>query len=439
MSVAAATTTALRASPTPTTDRAGDAPVRRTVVPAHWPLVVVFAGYPLLWMSGLATLALSLLAVPLVAQLLLRRRILVPPGFGLWLLFLAWMLVTASQLEKFSHYVAFASRYTLWIGALAVLLTVLNTPRRALGDDAVLRLILWLWGASVVGGYLGLVLGDTRLWTPAQLVMPSSLAEIDFINNMIAPRFAQVQDFLGYPLRRPSAPFTFTNGWGASMAVLWPAVLAAWPSLRGRARGVVGFLAVASIVPMVLSVNRGLWVTLIGTFTYTAFRLARRQDPRIARRLLAVGTVLVLLVLVTPLGSVVSGRLESDHSNNARFTLYTQAREQVLESPVLGFGSPRSNEDNPGYPPVGTHGTFWFMLFSHGIPGAAIFVGLLGSLALRTSRPRQRHMLWLHGVVVAGLVMMPFYELLPMPMFVIAACAGIVLRDRHEETTGVAT
>jgi polysaccharide biosynthesis protein PslJ len=410
---------------------------RRRVLPTWWPLAAMIGGYPLWWALGIANVTWAIFAVPLIGQLLQHRRLRAPRGFGLWLLFLAWMLLSAAMLEQFSHYVAFGWRASLWISAVVVLVYVVNTPRSRLPDRTLYGIVLVLWGAAVIGGILGLVLGDVRLWTPAQLIVPRSLADVDFIENTIAPRFAQVQDFLGYPLPRPAAPFAFTNEWGANLALLWPVVVAAWPHLRARGRRAVATLAVISFVPMVVSVNRGLWVTLAATVVYASVRLAQRRDPRAARRLVVIGAVVLGVLVLTPLASIVSGRLEDDHSNNARLTLYSQVQEQVQESPLLGFGSPRSNEDNPNYPPVGTHGTFWLVLFSHGVPGAIFFVGGLVSLAARTSRPKDRRMLWLHAVVVAALVEIPFYDLLPVPIFTMMVAAALVLRAEQEAAVPV--
>jgi O-antigen ligase len=389
----------------------------------------MFALYPLWWALGFGIVAQPLFAVPLVGRLLRRRHLQVPRGFGFGLLFVAWTFLSGSQLTEFSHYVAWGWRASLWIGALVVLVYVYNASRDELPLGRVVSLLLVLWASTIVCGWIGLFLGETRLWTPTSLVVPGNLADIDFIQNTVSPRFAQVQNWLGFELPRPAAPYTFSNEWGATLAVLTPVVIAAWPDLRPVHRRVVGILAVSSIVPMVISANRGLWVTLVVTLVYATVRLAARRDPRAARRMLVGGVVVTLVVLLTPLSEVVTGRFESEHSNSARLTLYAQVQEQVNESPLFGFGSPRSNEDHPEYPPVGTHGTFWLVLFSYGIPGAIAFVGLLGSLVVRTARPPDRRLLWLHAVVVASLVEIPYYDLIPVPIFVAAACAALVLRE----------
>lgn len=404
---------------------------RRTALPEHWPVVAVFACYPLLWALGLG-LALPLLGLPLLVRLSTRRSVRVPPGFGLWLFFLGWAALSASQLEELSNYLAFTYRFLLWASAVVVLVYVYDTPRDRLPDETLLHAMLVLWALSIVGGWLAIAFGDLRLATPVSLVTPGAVRSIPFLWDTISPKLAQVQVFLGYPISRPAAPFTYTNAWGANLAVLVPVVAAVWPMLEGRRRAWVGGLLLASVVPIVVSANRGLWVTLIATTVYVAVRAAHRQDPRMARRLALGGAALVVAVLVTPLGGLVSDRLETDHSGETRMNIYERAQEETAKSPLLGYGSPRTDPENPDAPPVGTHGTLWMVLYSHGVPGVVAFVGGLAGLALRTRNPRNRRYLWLHAAVVGGLFMIPFYELIPMPIFTVAACAGIVLRELAE-------
>ena len=99
------------------------------------------------------------------------------------------------------------------------------------------------------------------------------------------------------------------------------------------------------------------------------------------------------------------------------------------ESPILGFGSPRENDLFPELPPVGTHGTFWYVLFSHGIPGVVLFSAALAALVVATARPVHRDLLWLHGTVFGGAMLIPFYDLLPVPIFTVMAAAAVIVRD----------
>src|ERR687895_2747397 len=64
-------------------------------VPFAWPLWALIMLYPLWWLLGLGTFIFPLAAVPMGIYLLRRcRPIKVPPGFGIWLLFLAWFCVS---------------------------------------------------------------------------------------------------------------------------------------------------------------------------------------------------------------------------------------------------------------------------------------------------------------------------------------------------------
>jgi len=58
-----------------------------------WPITVLLVGYPLWWALGLADFTWIFLAIPMAFRMLAwhahgARRIRMPPGFGLWLLFL---------------------------------------------------------------------------------------------------------------------------------------------------------------------------------------------------------------------------------------------------------------------------------------------------------------------------------------------------------------
>ncbi len=76
------------------------------------------------------------------------------------------------------------------------------------------------------------------------------------------PAAAQIQDVLGFTAPRPKAPFEYTNTWGnvIGLLVVWFAVWAVRARGRGRVFAVI-VLGVA-LVPIVDSLNRGLWVGL---------------------------------------------------------------------------------------------------------------------------------------------------------------------------------
>ena len=401
-----------------------------------WPFLALFWGTPIWFVLGLQSLIWIILGVPMALALFSLRRIRFPKGFGLWLVFFAWMLLSATQLERNTQLVAFTYRALVYAVALVVLLFVFNAPRRLLSDRAIGSALLAFWGYAIIGGWLGLVLGDASFTSIVELVLPRGLTQHEFVQGLVHPSFAQVQVFLGFDLPRPTAPFVYTNDWGANLGLLFPIVFASWRLLADRGRGIVLVLLIASVIPVVMSVNRGLWVSIAIGGIYGAAVLAARGDYRPLAAAGIAAAAILLVVLLTPLRGVVESRFESDHSNETRLGLYSQVQTDVAESPLLGFGSPRSNEENPNHPAVGTHGHFWTVLFSHGLPGAFLFVAAVGSLVLRTAFTRRDSGVWLHVVVALVLVEMWFYSLLPSPLIIVMAVAGASLRGWDSDRRG---
>src|SRR5687768_5508319 len=89
-----------------------------------WPIYVVFGSLPLVWFLGLANLALPVYGVLLFVALLLRERVTLPARYGLWLLFLAWMCLSALELDSQDRALAFGYRASLYFAATALFLYI---------------------------------------------------------------------------------------------------------------------------------------------------------------------------------------------------------------------------------------------------------------------------------------------------------------------------
>lgn len=390
---------------------------------------MLFLAFPVWWALGLSAFIWPVVALPTAIGLVMRGRLRSPPGFGIWLLFLVWALASSSQLEQSQQWLLFLHRMAIFLSATIIFLYVFNTPREELPSQRIVMIMVGFWSFVVLGGFLGLLFPDGEFTSVAEILLPGSLTGHPFVYELVHPRFAQVHDFLGYAVARPAAPFVYTNEWGANMAVLTPFAFASWRAARSRpARAILGILLVASVVPIVVSLNRGLWLSLMLGLLYAAARLALRGHIRL---LLGVGLFLLFaaaLISVSPLGALLRDRLATPHSNEARTALYTEATEDVLESPLLGYGSPRPSERNPNLPPVGTHGQLWLVLFSHGIPGATLFLGWFAYVLWSSRRPKTDIALWMHVVVFVALVQMPYYGLLPVPLHVAMVAAAMTWR-----------
>ncbi len=397
------------------------------------PIVALFVGYPLWWILGLSQIGFIFAAMPMAVQLARRKVIRVPKGFGIWIGFLIWMMLSAAMLEpRFERYVSFGYRAALYFSATIFFLWVYNMPKKMLPFDRILRLLTAFWFCALVGGYLGLVFGDIQITSVTERLLPGSLKSSDFVVSLVRPKFAQVQKFLGFDFNRPAAPFLFTNQWGANTALLTPVALAAWSRMRGiKGRLFMPLAMVALTVPAIISVNRGLWLSLFAAGMYVTFRRAQAGQRAKALRIVGAFAVVVLLVLVSPLYGFVEGRAESDHANGSRSALYALVIDGVDESPFFGYGAPRSDPDNPNLPAVGTHGHFWTVLYSQGVPGLIMFVSFLGMMAVRTAKDLTPERLWLHVTFSLLLLQMFFYNMLPAPLHIgFIALAALLRPDR---------
>jgi hypothetical protein len=115
----------------PATLYALSAPVRRTRAASRiGPLHLILLSYPLWWALGAGYFVWPLLTFPLLVSLLMRGRIRLPPAFGLWLLFVGWMLVSATQLEQMSF--AYVWRALMYLSATVLFVYLYNSDRHEL-------------------------------------------------------------------------------------------------------------------------------------------------------------------------------------------------------------------------------------------------------------------------------------------------------------------
>ncbi len=133
---------------------------------------------PVLWWMGLAFFTFAIAAVPMGIALLAMKPIRMPKGFGIWLLFMGWMLVSAVMLEPtMTRYLSFMVRAGIYIGSTILFLYIYNLPQKYLPTGRVLGMIAGLFlFTAILGGYLGLVLGETTVPTLLSKILPGSTA-----------------------------------------------------------------------------------------------------------------------------------------------------------------------------------------------------------------------------------------------------------------------
>jgi hypothetical protein len=214
----------------------------------------------------------------------------------------------------------------------------------------------------------------------------------------------------------------------------------------------VGLLAL-SAVPVVLSLNRGVWLGLGLTLAFAVFWLIRNGN---VLALVAVGlgvVVAAVLLLSTPLTSVVQSRFDNPHSDSIRGFTISRTLEVVQESPVLGFGATRrtlgsadsiavgrgSDCARCGNPVLGSTGQLWLVLIAQGFVGAALYVGffLRAAWAFRHDRSPLAWAAMLS--ILLPLFYMLLYNALVVPMLITFMSIALLWRnDQHRRAVNEA-
>lgn len=400
------------------------APVRR-VLPA-WPFYLLFPGFIVLWFLGLAAFAVFLAAVPMAVLMALRGGIRMPRSFMVWLGFLVCAFASVLVVEGFGRSVGYGVRMANYVGATVLFLYVYNSPRDRLTDR---RLLLGMGGflASVVGGgWLGVLVPEGQLTTLAARVLPAVIVDNEFVQALVIPRFAEVQQPYGSPIvfNRPSAPFPYTNAWGTNFTLLVFFGFAMIVAFRRMgAKVLVAGLLLAAAYPALQTGNRGM---LLGIAVFLLYGIARLALRGVTGPLITLVTVLVLATVAGLPGFVadsIAARQAYSSSNDTRSSVYAEAFQGALDSPILGQGTPKMSANLQVA--VGTQGHVWNVMFSYGFIALALFLGWFVLAAWQSRHAAGSARLWLHVAACVPLVT-AFYYGYDGPQLAVAmvACAA---------------
>lgn len=409
---------------------------------AHrWLPYLIFGGLPLWWAAGLSFFQWPLIVLPFVYPLmLLGRRMRVPRRFGIWIAFMAWTLVSATQLHSGSRAIAFVWRDSFYFASTVLFLVIYNSPERRLPTRSIVNGIAFYWLCIVIGGWFGVLFPTVSLASPAEHVFPHSLLHNTYFYSHVHLQFAQVQHFLGFKEGRPQAFFAYTNAWGSTFAMTTPFAIAAMGITRSRRwRQVLGAAMVASLVPGVFCLDRGMWLSLGVGIVYAAFRLSTHHGSRQAMRIVTVVLLLGVVVAVSPLGTLVSGRFSHKTGDTSRLARDVAAQAQVTSNPILGYGAPNQAVSvTHTKKSVGTESEIFLLLYSHGVPGLFLAATFLAYTLFRTGRLRNGDIpfyLWIHTALLVALVQAPYYELTER-MPIIFTAAALLYRRMAQHDAG---
>ncbi|WP_051707063.1 hypothetical protein [Nocardioides aequoreus] len=398
-----------------------------------------------------------LLTLVMADQLLrARRRVVLGRGTALWVLFLVFVVLGAFVLWVQApateagggpqRLLVWAYRLAWYLAATTTLLWVANLRESELPTRWVYQLlgVMFVW--TTVGGLAGVLAPGIDFNSPLELLMPGGLRSNSLVQSIVHPAVADIQTVLGRPEARPKAPFAFANSWGSAMALFLPFFLVAWFRDGRTWQRVLGpIVLVASAVPIIYSLNRGLWICLvIGAAGFVVLQLRQGRPWQI---LVTIGLLVAAAVvfLFSPLSTVLDERLANQHSNDRRSQLLEQTVVSTWQgSPVVGFGSTRdlqggfasiasgATPDCPAcaVPPLGTQGHLWLVIFSQGFVGAFLFLGFFAIALWQCWRCRTTNEILCTFVLVFLGMQLLIYDTLGIPLMTVMIAIGLVTREQ---------
>lgn len=420
----------------------------RLALPPGWPLYLLFGGLFVWWFLGVSGVIQAVVAVPMLAALVMRTGVRMPRSFLIWLLFVAWMLLSATQIQDLTRAVSFAWRASLYVSAAVMFLYVFNTPRESLPAHRIINILAMFWVLTVIGGLVGMAFPRRTFDSLLGSLLPQEILSSEFVRALVTPSTTGARTFTGTDIYRVKAPFIYTNQWGSAFALSLPFALAALGTMRSWLwRKALVALLVVSIVPLIFSLDRGSWLSAAAGMTYGVFRLARTKGRRgtrgakTLRTMIVGGLVVTSLVLLTPLGDLIIHRINRGYGDEHRQTLYTSSLILIERSPLFGYGGTVAlsvvNPSAPPGPSIGTHGQMWTVMISNGIPALLFFLAWFVVTLFRTGRRIPDYgdrdlnaRFWCHVALFTALVQMPYYELLPWGLFIVMAAAATALREQ---------
>lgn len=395
----------------------------------RWPFAALFVLFPLWWGLGLGETAWIPIALVMGAYLYRARNVRVPKGFGLWLLFLIWMLFSVIEIDTLGRLIGFTYRALQYLTVTVVFLYIYNS-RKTLTLRYIFGVLTIFWLVVVAGGFAGIAFPLFSFNTPLAYILPSGLQSNELVGEMTVRRVTQFNPDSWLTLDpRPSAPFLYTNGWGNVYSMLLPIVLSYTHTVRRTRLFVPLLLAIPiSLVPAFLTLNRGMFIGLGVAVLYVAI-------VAVVRGHLLGFTAILISILISigaaaalDVGQRLDERVSASSTTEDRANLYQETFERTLDSPVFGYGAPRPSE-TAGAPSAGTQGQIWFVMFSHGFPGLLFFMSWLIWSFISTTRRQRPYSTTLNAVLLIVLVESLYYGIVPNGLVISMTAAAILMRE----------
>jgi len=418
----------------PASQDSGSTSGKKQKSPGHlpaWPVAIAFVGFPLWWVLGLGDMAWPLFALFMFLVLARTKRLQAPRGFGMWMLFMVWVLCSVIEIDEGVRIIGFAYRYSLYLAATVFFIYVYNA-RKFLTERRILGILTIFWLVVVAGGYAGLAFPVWELKTPLAYILPQSLLENSYVHDMAVRSLTQFNpNPYAYVIAapRPSAPFLYANGWGNVYSLLTPVAILYTAMVRKGPKFWLLVIAMPlSFVPAVLTLNRGMFLGLGIAMLYIGIRAALLGNGRILLAIVAIALVAGASYVVLPVQERIDQRTSKVESIDDRGNLYVETFDRTMESPLFGYGAPRPSE-REGQPSAGTQGQVWMVMFSHGFVGLGLFLAWLGLLFVRTIRRTDLVGLVCNALLLVSFIEVFYYGILGAGLVIVMVAGALGLRE----------
>ncbi len=292
-------------------------------------------------------------------------------------------------------------RESSYIAITVMLLYVGNLTYKELSERRLIKQLSFFFVTVTIGGVLGLLFPSVSFTSLVEVFVPGSISHVPYVARLIHPAFAQVQDFGGDLLPRPSAPFAYTNSWASSLSMLGIWFGVGWVVVFSKTQRLLGVVVViVAGVTLLYSLNRGAWAGVVLGVLFVVLVLALRGHLLPLVGVLIAVVVASQIFLNSPLKQVYENRANNSVSNGIRLFTTQKALELSAQSPVIGFGSTRAAVGSKssiaigktpqcptcGNISIGINGNFFTLLVATGWGGTLLFFGFWVGQAWRSRR-----------------------------------------------------
>ncbi len=265
--------------------------------------------------------------------------------------------------------------------------------------------------------------------------MPKSILNNPTAYAYVHPAVAQIQfKALGHPIGRPITLFAYTNQWAATVGMLTPfAIITAIHARSSVVKNLVIALIVIAAIPIVVSINRGLWIALIVAGIYIGVRLALSGHAKLLMGSAAVIVILAGVIALSPLGSLCRRASTPSTTRTARAPRSTPTRSPARASRRSSASArpahPRIWRRTPTCAWAPRASSSWCSSRTATRAWCSTWAGLPSRFCSSLRRRSLTEILW-SSVILISFVEMFVYDFLPVAIYVVMIACALLWRER---------